>query len=190
MPGEPDSFIEINDFSPGIFSDFHATDNTVADTTNQSDLRGALPTSNGAATVENTYDCIADKLGALVPLPKAVLGQSQTCLPGGNTNAGNTNYMPAGLNAAYLLDAEVVPRSFTNGTTGSHAPHDRVYTLWTHRYDPVGGAAYKEFIQGRMWNLGSATAYDFLWAKGTSTVQPFLASGSLTTVRLTSYADN
>lgn len=179
---EPDTWIEITDFTPGIWGDMHATGNTVASSTQLSTLRGTATAGNGAATVENTFDCTADKTGALIPLPKKTVGRTQAVLPGGNTNAGNTNFMPTNYGASYLLDAQIVQRSFT---TADPTGGDRVNTLWSFRYSPAGNSTYSQFIQGRQYrNYGATSFYDFLWYKETYTWPGLFPSGSMTQARL------
>lgn len=178
----PTDYIEINDFSPGIYGDFNASGNSPTSTTNVTTLRGAVPAGNGAAVVENTYDCTADQTGALIPLPKATVGRTQTLLPGGNANNGTTR-MPAGMNFSYLLDAHVIPRSYDG--MGDATGGDRIYTLWNFRYDPAGTSSYSNFLMGREYrNYGATSLYDFLWQKVTSTWSGQLASGSMDTARL------
>jgi hypothetical protein len=85
----PTEYIELADFSPGMFSDYHTA---------------AIRAPNGAATVADTFRCCADPSGALVPLPKAVAGRSHT-LPTG-TDAASASY-PVGRKAVYQLDATI-----------------------------------------------------------------------------------
>lgn len=179
----PDDFIEITDFRPGIYGDFHASGNTVAASTQSPTLRGAVPAGNGAATVENTFDCTADQTGALVPLPKATVGRTQQVLPGGNTNAGNSNFMPVGMQASYLLDAKVIPNSYTQAPDAVGG--NRVYTFWNHRYSPAGSGSYSTFVQGRQYrDFGPMSFYDFLWQKYTTGWPGQFASASTTATRL------
>lgn len=64
-------YITVEDFSPGIYGDMHASTTTRA-TADTATMRGMFPV-NGAARIEGTDRCHADKTGALVPLPKAQL---------------------------------------------------------------------------------------------------------------------
>jgi len=94
-------FITITDFRLGIWSDYHSSAGTALTGSAMSHVQ------NGAATVENTWGCCADPgTGALVPLPEEQVGRSSALLPLGNAEPDNR--YPAGLKAAFLMDAIVV----------------------------------------------------------------------------------
>jgi hypothetical protein len=183
MMAAPTEYIEINDFSPGIHGDYNASGNSSTNTTNVGTLRGAIPAGNGAATVENTYDCTADLTGALIPLPRATNGVTQQVLPGGNTQAGQTTRMPASMNASYLLDAVIVPDTY--GAANDPTGFDRIYTVWNYRYSPANDSTYSTFVHGRQYRTGgSLPLYDFLFAKYTHAWPGQFASASMAKVRL------
>jgi hypothetical protein len=78
---EDAEFIEINDFSPGIFSDYHYSSTQTPPETSDGNLYAAA----GAATIDGTFRCTADRTGSLTPLPKLVAGKRTNILP----TAGN-----------------------------------------------------------------------------------------------------
>lgn len=67
---DPDAYIEISDFSPGIHGSLFAS----ADARKSASptLKGAIP-GNGIARVDGTHGCYADQTGALVPFPRPQL---------------------------------------------------------------------------------------------------------------------
>jgi hypothetical protein len=179
----PTEYIEISDFSLGIYGDFNASGNSPSNTTNVGTLRGAIPVGNGAATVENTTDCTSDQTGALIPLPKAVVGVTQQVLPGGNAQAALTTRMPAGMNASYLLDAVIVPDTY--GVPNDIVGFDRVYTVWNYRYSPANNSTYSTFVHGRQYRTaGALPLYDFLFAKYTHAWPGEFASASMVKTRV------
>lgn len=169
---EDAQFIEITDFSPGIFSDYHyGSGRTVAET-----QEGSLFAGNGAATVENTARCCADRTGALVPLPKLVVGKTTNRLPTAGNGSGQ--YL-SGVHANYLLDAYVRGEMFVFGDQQA-ADTDRagIYTMYGFPYE-VGseGTEYWTVIAQlhRLFDSSSAQ-HDLMWAKGLNSMAAFTAS--------------
>ena len=167
----PEEFIEINDFSPGIFSDIHAGLDTArfpgpaADT-----VRGFKP-GNGAATVENTYSCRVDKTGALIPLPQAFSSSHST--EGIPTNLYTTANRPAAAPAAFLLDVEVSPPRWYDLVFNNATEVSSVYCLWGFFYAPAGdGVAnnYYAYVLGREYRIGAfyQNVYDYLFSRSTN----------------------
>ena len=172
-------YMEITDFSPGIFSDYHGG-------LTQSSEGGPIGV-NGAATINGTYRCHSDSTGALVPLPKRVTSKTQTLLPGGNAN-GTTSFYPTGLIASYIIDANVVTGFGQTSTTAGAGDGATVFTMHQFQYSVAGaGTTFSQFFLGRAYRefLASPTTLDFLWTKGssTNTAAVQLAGGNLTTTR-------
>lgn len=94
----PTEYIDISDFTPGIFSDYHASNGNPVATAN-----GFVRGKNGAAVLEDTYRCCADISGALVPLPKKTANKTLT-IPANTTTA----YWPTNHLAYYILDAAIM----------------------------------------------------------------------------------
>lgn len=181
MAGNTTEWIAVSDFTPGIFGDFHGAGGTGNP---GSSTRGAIM-RDGAATIEHTYGCRADRSGALVPLPKRTAGKQQTLLPGGNANA-TTSYYPTGYIGAYLLDACLVQVGLTSPTD------TWVFTLWSFLYSTGGtGASYKEMVTGMMYRMPAGTTSSFFWESSdpntTNTAIP-ITSGSLCASRGTTAA--
>lgn len=62
-PG-PIQWIQLNDFSPGIFSDWYS-------------LNGSQPAPDGAAQMSGTYGCVASPSGGLIPGPRLVRTETE-----------------------------------------------------------------------------------------------------------------
>lgn len=145
-----DDWVVIDDFTPGIHSDFHQAG---------SGNSTAQP-RNGAATVTGTWRCTADRTGALVPLPRRVLGYSahpwQTHDPAGYSG---------GVAQAQLLDA-IVMGPISSGDGGAlPANPDAVYMLHGMNYDAALGTARRQYILGKAVPQFGATSWDFLFAR-------------------------
>lgn len=131
---DPLEYIEINDFSPGIWSDAHAaivpTGGSISEFPEVGDgIRGYMA-GNGAATIENTYGCRADKNGALVPLPTPFAGETEEGIP---TDDYGTDWRPSNRDAAYISDVEVSTHSFFVAASSVDA-------------EPWGGDNYSIFV--------------------------------------------
>lgn len=146
MVAAQNRWIDLSDFTPGIFGDYHASA-----TPSSSATRAAIP-RNGAATVENTYRCVASPSGGLEPLPGMdenayEAGAVTTLIP----NAATTNYASR-YPALYLLDAIALgqPHVITSQLPAEGAV--QVATLWGAILNAVPGVNPYEFIQiGRSW---------------------------------------
>lgn len=165
------TYIEITDFSPGIFSDYHYGSGRVVVNTQE----GSILASNGAATVDNTARCCADRTGALVPLPKLVAGKTTDIMPTAGNGSGN---FLSGVHANFLLDAYVRGDMFVYGDQVA-ADTDRagVYTMYGMPYE-VGseGTEYWTAIATlhRLFDSSSAK-HDLMWAKCTQSMAAFTA---------------
>lgn len=136
-PDDQTQFVELNDFSQGIHSEFHGTN------TASSAAQGSL-LGNGIAQVDGTFGCHADKAGSLIPLPRA-------------QSTGLRDYIrptaPIDLTRPfrYVLDAQV-GSSLVDGTeTEADAFPERVRTpvhmMWATSIDTTAGPRY--VIHGR-----------------------------------------
>lgn len=96
---ESAEFIGIQDFTLGIFSDYHSQSGAAATGSDTSSLK------NGAATIENTYRCVASPDGVLGPLPRVITPAAGAGRPAPPASAAN-NYA-AGMEAWYVTDAVV-----------------------------------------------------------------------------------
>ena len=186
---DPEDYIEIADFSPGIWSDIHASDRSSNPPEMGDGLRGFLPV-NGAATIENTWQCHADKTGALVPLltimPPGYAYQSEGGIP---DQRYGPQYRPPERPGAYVLDAELSPlRFFGGGNFGKNAFNWSLHILWGFYYDTAGDGennGYRAYILGREYR-GAAwwqPKLDFMLCRGMWTVSnrefTLLPAGSL-----------
>jgi hypothetical protein len=168
---EEAQFIEITDFSPGIFSDYHiGSGRSVVET-----QEGSIFAGNGAATVDDTARCCADRTGALVPLPKLIIGKTSNVLP---TASNASNKYLTGVQANYLLDAYVRADMFVY-TDEFSADDDRagVYTMYGFPYKPGAGTSYWTVIATlhRLFDSSSAQ-HDLMWARCSGSMDAFVAS--------------
>src|SRR5690606_38653820 len=133
-------------------------------------IRGFIP-GNGAATIENTYGCRADKTGALVPLNHQYLTFAPTTAGIPTDNYGLAN-RPASRVAAYVLDAEISAHRFYGGANYGFGAHDySVFVMWGSSYAPDDLGAtlgYYPYVLGREYILNPLFAQwelDFMFAK-------------------------
>jgi hypothetical protein len=173
--------IEISDFSPGIHADYHfGAGATVASTQAGSIL---VP---GAATVEGTYRCCADRSGALVPLPKLTAGPTSGRIP---TAANGAAKYVTGRVASYLLDAIVLSDAYVEGeVVAANTDRAGVLTLYGQWYETD---AFRWTVFARLHRLFDAAGggQDLLFAKGdtsilaSDTAKAHLGAGSFTMFR-------
>jgi len=124
----------IDDFKAGIFSDYHASAPAPAPTS------AFDPKINGAAVVEDTWGCCADRSGALVPLPRVTTGK--TSAPWPSTTRGTA------LPGNYLLDAIVVDEVQQGGFALSQNPE--VVTMNAAVCSP--DSTWHEYMIVRRWH--------------------------------------
>lgn len=154
MPADTLEWIELNDFTPGIHGDMHAGLATTA--------RGAI-LKNGAATIADTYRCVADASGALIPLPKRVQGKTQA-VP---QPTSSTSYWAAGIAGMFLIDAMIGQyTSVSAPSTPSATKFYPVWVLYNMTYNPAGtGTPYYNLWLGREYREYDTTTplKDFFW---------------------------
>lgn len=165
-------FIEITDFSPGIFSDYHYGSGRVVVNTQE----GSILASNGAATVENTARCCADRTGALVPLPKLVAGKTTNIMP---TADNDSSHYISGARANFLLDAYVRGEMFVYGDQVA-ADTDRagVYTMYGFPYELDNTNAIYWTVIGTLHRLfdSSSAQHDIMWARCSQELTAFTSA--------------
>ena len=170
---EDAQFIEITDFTPGIFSDYHiGSGRGVVET-----QEGSIFAGNGAATVEDTERCCADRTGALVPLPKLIEGKTSDILPTADNGSGLYN---TGHHASYLLDAYVRGDMFVYGDEVA-ADSDRagVYTMYGQGWYPTGESSVRYWtVIAQLHRLfdSSSAQHDLMFAKNTQSLNALSAA--------------
>lgn len=153
-------YIEINDFTPGIYSDYHYDSGATPAETSEGNIL-----QFGAATVDDTYRCHADKSGALAPLPKLTAGKTQGILP----TASNASDRYSG-HASYLMDGMVRGANYVQ-TEQPAVVADRaaVFVMYGQWYKPTGDANFKWLAIAQLHRLFEGTAstdqQDLMWAK-------------------------
>ncbi len=159
---ENQELIVIDDFSPGIHSDFHgSTLETPSNTTNGQVVTG----NNGAAVIDDTYRCCADRSGALVPLPKLSVGRTSEPLPlAGNEDA---KYL-GGVAVSYLLDGIVRGDMFLEDAHNAVTP-DRagVFVMYGMAYKPTGDANFSWTVLAQFHKpfIDGVALHDLMWAR-------------------------
>ena len=161
---ETNEFITIRDFSPGIHSDYHATDaGTPAETTEGSVLR------DGAATIEDTARCCADLSGALVPLPKLIAGKTSNPLPTADND--DTLYLPSGSDHSWLMDAVVKSDMYVQGDENA-IDEDRagVFVMYGQAWHATGDpTVHKWTVIAQLHRLfegsSSSDQHDIMYAR-------------------------
>lgn len=209
----PEEFVEITDFRPGIWSDMYAASRSGDFALpSASTIKANMP-GNGAATIENTFNCKSDKGGSLVPLPERIVSDITPVTGHIPADQYTTAHRPAAFPAAYLLDAEVSPPSwYFNITTGNPLPGVNlnamsIYTLWGffHAQDGLGVSdGYFLYVLGREYRPYAPfePVYDYLFTRSIGGGAPerfgpgvngreFMnfPTGSLTTSRLDNGSD-
>jgi hypothetical protein len=177
-------WINIADFSPGIFADLHGG---IA-----AGSRGSVLT-NGAATIDGTYRCCADPSGALVPLPAATTVQTAASIPDAVTYG--TSGFPAAFPGAYVLDAQVIGPVGGSGTQPAELTYVNgegsidVYVMYAFFYDPGLTGTYRYMVMCRVWR-GDGSIQDIMWESsypvtitGGVLANYSILSGNLETVR-------
>ncbi len=163
-------YVTLSDFSPGIHADYHGGSGTNGYTRpTVTPIRGFVAVQ-GAATVDGTYRCCADKQGALVPLPARTTQVTQTQIPEGNAVA-TANY-PTELKGAYLMDALITAPTATStfwGVTANREDDYFIQTMWQFAYDSAA-ASRRHYILGRRHRIEdgvvSGVAADWLFEEG------------------------
>jgi hypothetical protein len=164
--------IELADFSPGIFSEYDGSGVGISET-----QEGNIVGVNGAATIDETARCTSDGTGALVPLPKLVLGKASNIKPTADNDSGN---FLSGVHANFLMDGYVRGDMFVFGDQAAADGDERagVYTMYGFPYE-VGseGTEYWTVLAQLHRMFDSSTAqHDLMWGKCTTSMAAFTAS--------------
>lgn len=156
--------IAIEDFRPGIFSDYHYADAETPAATQEGSIF-----INGAATIEDTFRCCADITGALVPLPKLTEGKTSEPLPVGDN--ADTQYHLSGTEAvSYLMDGIVRGDMFVQGSeNGEDVDRAGVFIMYGQAWYETGEASvFKWTVIAQLHRLFVSTTdkHDIMWARG------------------------
>lgn len=191
----PTHFITINDFSPGIWSDFHSAKNTFVD--GNPNARSFMPSmkTNGAAVAENTFKCCVDATGALIPLPARNTFYTDP-LPSLLTSS-NAQFQPVVRRGIYILDAQSGPIQTVGNLSSLYGDNASVHIMYGFMWASTADGAtngYQSYILGREYRgwTGSQPVMDFMlcqsvtktpgWTPNSQTVLP-LPAASLTAMR-------
>lgn len=172
--------ITIDDFRAGIQSDYRASRAVTPSEGTEGSL-GRLP---GAATLEGTHRCCADRVGALMPLPALTVGKSSQRLP--TADNAPSNYL-TGMEASYLLDAAVLTDMFVEGDQVA-ADSDRAAVFTMHGQWFLTDA-FRWTVITTMHRPFEGGQQDLMWAKGVGTLlqaeaaKAHLGGGNFTTFR-------
>jgi hypothetical protein len=174
--------ILINDFRPGIHTDYHAS----AAQTPAETVEGATLVAPGAATLEDTYGCCADASGALIPLPSLTTGKSSERLP--TASNADAKYL-TGMAKSYLMDGALLTDMFMEGTyTSSDSDRAAVFTMYGQWYETTNFNWVVIATMHRPFQ-GSSEAQDILYSKGATALlaseqtKAHLGGGNFTPVR-------
>jgi hypothetical protein len=162
--------LSISDFKPGIFSDYHSSVTPTPATTATFD-----PKINGAAVIDGTWGCCADRSGALVPLPRVVAGKTEALSP----STGRGTVLPN----TYLLDALLVDGMQDTDSYPASAPE--VVTMQTFLHEPSGvaQASYFRIRRHQIWRPGTLTSDAGFLKSLAGLSHPSIPSGNLSPFR-------
>ena len=159
----PVEFIELSDFSPGIFNDYHGD---VPFTTNGPSNTWSAGQKNGAAVIENTYRCHSDKTGALTPLPSYVSASgvvnARTCAFPATTG---TAYWPTGYQCWYVGDVSIVTALGVALGVGATNNGYSLQTMMSFFHAPAAdgvASGYNMYTICRSFPGAGAIAYGYL----------------------------
>lgn len=168
--GEPATFIDINDFSPGIVGDRHGFTGP-SSTSNPNNSSTVGLNGNGAATIDDTFGCAVDPTGALVPLPgRALIDQTPWQQFAEAAHVG-TNYFPAGKLGYYLLDARVMPYTVTD-THNAGTERDSLFLTFGAFYDPGNTGAYRQLVWSVIAGINQTMWGTVHWSRYAPGVSP------------------
>jgi len=163
---EAQEMIVIDDFSPGIYSDFHATVSETPPETRE----GRMRVQPGAATIEHTYRCCADRTGSLVPLPKLVAGRTSQPLPTADNAAAR--YL-GGAAVSYLLDGVIRGDMYQQDENNAVDP-DRagVFTMYGMAYKVSGSLNFQWTVVAQFHKpfLNGSSVHDMMWARSSDSL--------------------
>lgn len=163
MSGHITEYIELFDFTPGMYADYHTGFSALS-------AGHSSVVKDGAATVENTYACCADPSGALVPLPKRNVSKTETApMPLGS---GYSARYPANQNASFVLDAAIQSPARTYlGSLWFDQSQDLDVVTVMHGYiraNPNSTNDYYQIVHGRRYDNLSATSKDIYFLRSNS----------------------
>lgn len=149
--GQPQEYIDITDFSPGIFADLHGFSGATA-TSNPGNVSSLGPQSNGAAVVDDTFGCIVDQTGALTPLPLGVLTAQAAWAGFATAGQTSTAHFPTGKVGYYILDFRIMSYTVTDDHDAL-TERDVAFVLFGTFYDPDGAGNYRQLVWGVIMGL-------------------------------------
>jgi hypothetical protein len=162
------AYIDLTDFRPGIVDDEYsdvAADHSLPVPAAATEAGGGAV----AASKANTYRCVADRTGALIPLPVGVASQYTVTPPGTLTSP---TFYPTNQLAMYILDAGIDgPYSSSNSDLArAYATNpDVVNVMFGFAYDTGGNGTvngYRAYAIGRVFfEYSGAAAKDFFFMR-------------------------
>lgn len=162
LVAQVEDWLTIADFSPGVYSDWHEA---------KTSYSTAAP-RNGAAVAGSTFRCTADKMGALVPLPK-VSGTYTRRVPFVDHGTTTTTNFPNSVAKAVLLDAVVsgpiVPAISSIPLIERLQGYEpeAVYTLWGIVYYNAATSQWFQYARGTAIGLfNGAVPFDYMMTRG------------------------
>lgn len=188
-------YIDIFDFTPGMFADFHAGLSGVESGAS------SLP-RDGAATVENTWACVAEPGGALRPLPARTQGETEANVPL-PLGTGYSAYYPTSQESSFIVDAVVQGpvRTYTGGVNNEwHNPlieQDFVTVYHAYNFANLSGGVYyvHQFLQARTYKLPYSATVDIYfnrsntYSTGSEASKRIIPAGTLEIGRTDDEAD-
>lgn len=135
-------YILIDDFSPGIYDDSYNTN-------------GARPAPKGAATLTNTYGCLADNTGGLVPAPIST----------NNLFADSSTFDGQPFDAAHYPDLQIriiAAKVYGPVFLTTFATDDMLVLLHAYWYNStgVGGFAASRYkVAPQIWSTAGGLTY-------------------------------
>lgn len=164
---ENQEMIVIDDFSPGIYSDYHHANAAVPANTESGEI---TLKSTGGAVIDGTYRCCADLAGALVPLPKLVAGRTSAPLP--TADNADARYM-GGSKVSYLMDGIVRGEMYVQDTPNAVDP-DRagVFTMYGMAYKVSGDAHFQWTTVAQFHRpfIDGSSKHDLMWARSSDSM--------------------
>jgi hypothetical protein len=145
--GDPGlSYIEIRDFSPGIF---------------HSPVTPVRQAVDGAAQLDGTYDCVAGLTGELIPGPRRIFQYSKTQMT--HTPSASPGYYPTQMHSIRIEDARCASPVFFGSLESESVLPDVIFIGQTTYYNSSGagpGAAYYDRfnVERHAFHLGLDTA--------------------------------
>lgn len=144
--GQPTEYIDITNFTPGIFADLHGFSGVTA-TSNPDNVTSLGLGVNGAAVVDSTFGCNADATGALTPLPLGQVVTQSSWQPFSGETDDAPEFFPTGKVGYYILDARVISYVVTD-THDAQTERDVAFILFGTFYDPDGATDYRQLVWG------------------------------------------